>query len=232
MNLFDEKNIFRMLVCANLFFLVAYLLTNLLIPIPSWTFRNWFDLDAEGNIPAWFSSMQLFFIAQISIFCAKNLDKGRLRRFYSLAAAGFIFLSIDEAAEIHEGVGGIAKKSFIAKEYFPNIPQLWMLIYPIAALILAFIFRREIYVFLYEKKGNLILFCGALVFVSGALGFEAVDLYLIPEDAQILHMIEVSFEETFEVLGQSIICYAFLIKLATIHSSASTESQTYEKEFA
>jgi hypothetical protein len=229
----NEKSIFKALVFADFLLLVLYLVTNFALPIPSWTFRHWFDLDAEVNIPTWFSSSQLFFIALVCIAYLIKLDNRRLQRFYVLAAAGFLFLSADETAQIHEGIGGIAMKTHIAHEYFPHLPQLWMLIYPAVALLLALVFWREIYAFLCDKKGNLIFFGGALVYVSGALGLEAVALYLIPATDRVLYITEVCFEETFEVLGQSIMCYAFLVKLATTHASTSAavqlESQTADE---
>ncbi|GJD97925.1 hypothetical protein OCOJLMKI_5164 [Methylobacterium iners] len=62
-----------------------------------------FDLDGEGNIPAWFSSVMLlmcsilFFIA----YLVSNRTDGAQRTWLG-AAAAFLLLSLDEAASLHE----------------------------------------------------------------------------------------------------------------------------------
>src|SRR5699024_2691875 len=98
--------IFLAFVAADFFMLLMYVATNWVIPIPSWTFRHWFDMDAETNIQTWYSSMQLFVIAIACLaLCRARFDDTQLRRFYMLAIAVFIFLSADESGQIHEGIG-------------------------------------------------------------------------------------------------------------------------------
>lgn len=43
--------------------------------------------------------------------------------------------------------------------------ELWMVIYPVMALMVALVFRREVLAFLREKKGNHIFFVGAIIYL-------------------------------------------------------------------
>lgn len=225
---YDKNAIFKVLILSDLAMMALYVLTHAVIPIPSWTIRHWFDMDAELNVQTWYSTIQLFFIALVAVACYRvNSDK-RLKRGCMLIAAGFAFLSADEAARIHEGIAHIAAKTQLASEYFSSLPQLWMFIYPIVGIALLVLFRHEIAAFLQAAEGTRIFLGGVVVYGLGTLGFEAMDLYLIPGTLQERHFIEVCFEETFEILGQSIMCYGLLTKLEAMSLAPGRQDGSFE----
>jgi hypothetical protein len=65
------------------------------------------DLDREINVPTWYASMKLFGIAVLLGFVATvaGVRGRRARCVLALPAALFAFLSMDEAARIHEWLG-------------------------------------------------------------------------------------------------------------------------------
>jgi hypothetical protein len=74
-----------------------------------------FDLDSEGNIPAWFSSSQLFAVAITFFSCAlrKGTERRPSRVFFSLAGVGALYVSSDETAQIHERVTAVIGARYI-----------------------------------------------------------------------------------------------------------------------
>lgn len=73
-------------------------------------------VDREHNIPTWFSSAQIVVLAFLFFALAlhETLTRRRLvaRAFWWLCSGVTLFLSMDETAEIHEGLGGLAGALF------------------------------------------------------------------------------------------------------------------------
>ncbi len=61
-----------------------------------------FDVDGEMTVPAWYSALQLFFCALLVASIAHRTRGGRWTRHWWVLAAGFVVLSLDEAASFHE----------------------------------------------------------------------------------------------------------------------------------
>jgi hypothetical protein len=63
-----------------------------------------FDLNGEGNVPAYYSALQIAFAALLLavIARAKRAGRDRYARHWVVLCVIFIFLSFDEAAELHE----------------------------------------------------------------------------------------------------------------------------------
>ncbi|HET7314436.1 hypothetical protein [Salinisphaera sp.] len=211
---FNKHKILQIILICDGMLVALFLLTNYLAPIPSWTITHWFDMDSEKNIPTWFSTVQLFFIASLCATYWRGLEERHLRRFYLLAALAFAFLSMDEAAQLHEGIARLARK--VGAMYADPTPglELWMVIYPAVAIAGAALFWREVAAFLRDKRGNAILFGGVIIYLGGVIGFEALAVMFIPTGTHNwLSGTEVALEEGSELLGQSLMVYAMLNKL-------------------
>lgn len=65
------------------------------------------DLGRENNLPTWYATLSLFICALILCLVgwAKHCERDSFRRHWLALAAGFLLLSADEAASIHELVG-------------------------------------------------------------------------------------------------------------------------------
>lgn len=66
-----------------------------------------FDLNGEGNIPAWYSAMKLFTVAICAYFYGRLvlLEDKFAGWLILLGAAGFAYLSMDEGSTLHEKIG-------------------------------------------------------------------------------------------------------------------------------
>jgi hypothetical protein len=68
-----------------------------------WLIRQLFDLDEENNLPTWFSSFLLLNNAMV-LYLLANARAGDYRYHWILLASGFLILSIDEVAGLHESL--------------------------------------------------------------------------------------------------------------------------------
>jgi hypothetical protein len=165
--------------------------------------HDFFHLGKEKNLPTWFSSIQLFFVAYFSFVVANKesfierqsgIVKNQL--FWYIVASCFAFLSLDEFVEIHELIIRRGKTPY------------WVLVYaPIAFLIVCYSYyeamqRRRIYPKLPYY------FCASfLVMGSGAFGAEWAGNYM---PSKTFYGISLVVEEFCEMLGVSILIYVIL----------------------
>ena len=173
-----------------------------------------FSLDREVTIPAWFSSSQLFLIGIIFLLSANRSGKHEVvpARFLLLVGIGFIFLSMDEAAEFHENI----TRTLRHLEWVPQFKGgrgVWIPIYLSIAMILLVTNLRAVVTFwkTYRREA-LIILSGLLVYLLGAVGMEIVSyLFLRQEASTGLYQTEVAFEEFFEMAGCSVILYGTIL---------------------
>jgi hypothetical protein len=110
----DEKSAKNVLIAfiigtlAMSFMGVAAVLVKHAVVTGHWTpqmqesFVRLFDLDAEGNIPTWYSSILLFCAALLLTWNSLIARERRDRHWWAFVASVFLYLSVDEAAVIHE----------------------------------------------------------------------------------------------------------------------------------
>lgn len=173
-----------------------------------------FSLDREATIPAWFSSIQLFVIGILFLLSANRSAKHEVipARFLLLVGIGFIFLSMDEAAEFHENI----TRTLRHLEWVPKFKGgrgVWIPIYLSIAMILLVTNLRAVVTFwkTYRREA-LIILTGLLVYLIGAVGMEIVSyLFLRQGDSSGLYQTEVAFEEFFEMAGCTIVLYGTIL---------------------
>lgn len=126
-----------------------------------------FDLDQEQNIPTWFSSVLLAGLA----FGAWKLIPRRAARLTRLAyvalAAGFLFLSADEAALLHERIGG----SIDIDGALSNVRWVivWLPLLSLPGLVLLGVLWKH------DARLAIGLVVGAVIYLKGAIGVETVN---------------------------------------------------------
>jgi hypothetical protein len=170
------------------------------------------DLDGEANLPAWYSSMQLFLIAGLLAVFAyirfNRKDKTSWR--LVLLPIVFVVLSLDEAAKIHEWLGGktdvfLPGESRKLTMFWST--GIWMFLFgiPFFLSMLGLIFSLKKYFtdnFAAFKK----FLIGLLIFAGSAVGIEMLANFVSNES--IGHVIEICFEELGEMLGETFILWA------------------------
>jgi hypothetical protein len=188
-------------LCAVTLF---FAMMNFLPPAAPQILREHFSLDAESNIPTWYSSVLLFAIASVTlgIYWLERLRE-KPRAFWLIFSGVYCYLSMDEAATIHEAIHMVFR-----------IPW-WVYYAPFAVI---FFLYCASYLSRYETKElRDALLTGLIVYATGALVIEAIGMLLghfmhpMPEA---LHLAEVTVEECFEMLGSSIVLVACLGELS------------------
>ena len=170
-----------------------------------------FDLDAEMTIPSWFSSIQLFLIGLLLLLSRfwPNKPRADTPLFFLLTGSGFVFLAVDEAVELHEAVTDMLKHvAWIPR--FQGNHGIWIPVYLIIMVFLAFLFRHAIVALVraYPRRIR-IVFAGLAVFFIGAVGMEIIGYQYLRSLGyhSIWYRLEIALEEFLEMAGASIVLY-------------------------
>jgi hypothetical protein len=182
-----------------------------------------FDLDAENNVPSWWSSSLMLASAMVLFLFAKADDNRGLfhSKIWLPLAVVFLLLSIDESASFHEalmnplrtvlGAGGIFYYAWV-------VPAFLCL-----ALFGLLILRSFL-----QLPGN-VQFAFALagtIYVSGALGMELFGGWLDYSGLRMetIYSLSIIVEETLEIIGLTLFLLA-LIGLAERHVTLRVNGQ-------
>ncbi len=210
----DHRILGRVLVAANLLLLAAGVASQLV----KYIFRHdyahglvpLFDLNAEANLPTWYSSMLLFAGALAAGWIARaRWTAGDAFRLQWAALAGvLLFFSAEEVAGLHEqisaalqaalGLGGLLFYAWV-------IPGL------LAVIVLGAFFFRFFRQFNPSFRRGLIL--GAALYFGGALGVEMLGGAL--ESAQgtrdtLAYALLAAVEEGLEMFGAVVVLRSLL----------------------
>ncbi|MHB8094218.1 MAG: hypothetical protein ACYDH0_04675 [Candidatus Aminicenantales bacterium] len=160
-----------------------------------------FNLDREMNVPTWFSSALLLFIAGLlrNLAAVSKPENVRFIRFWKGLAAGFLFLSIDEIAAIHEMAVDPLKRLFHAGGVFHFS---WVILGIAIAAFLAVVCLKPLRAL--PPRVRVIFLAAAFIFLSGALGLEMIGgLYVEGNGpANIVYALFANGEEFLEMCGQ------------------------------
>jgi len=173
-----------------------------------------FFVDNEANVPAWYSSVTLllcaFLLAVIGM--EKRQEGARFAGHWSALAGIFLFLSVDEAAGIHEmavqplrsaGIGG----GFL---YFP-----WVVLGMAFVLVVGLAYLK--FLFALPVKTRVRFLGAATLYIGGAIGMEMLggryaDAY---GTTNFPFTMFVTGEELMEMLGVLLFIRALLDYLAS-----------------
>lgn len=222
----DIVKLFIALVPVEIGFVVLYWL-NLSPAHPSDTLQALFDLNGEANIPSWFSSVQLFAIGTTFFLTRCRIDKRDkgAGSFYLLLGLTFTWLSLDEAAIIHERLNdSLAKFSFLYR-FNGNDDGIWIPIYLFLTAVLCLCFYRRFLDILRAHRRECLFMAGGIgLYLLGAVGMETLDnVYMLKDQNNILYHLEVSAEEFLEMFGATLVlCGAFSLYHASKQQSHPT----------
>lgn len=162
------------------------------------------NLDGEGNIPSWFSALLLLACA-ITLFVLASASlrrRGRWRFHWLALAIVFLYLSLDEAAQLHELL---------------NIPaRLWLTdrmdgaIWVMPILAIGLLGGLAYIPFLLALPIKIAAFkvVAGIAFVTGAMGVETISADL--DEASLAYLGWMVLEEALEMLGTALYLYALL----------------------
>jgi hypothetical protein len=173
-------------------------------------------LDQERNLPTWYSSTKLFLLAQLLGLAGWLTPTTTRRQLLVLLApaALFLYLSLDEAAWLHERieqktaawVGGDDEGALGRAGYWPLLAGL--LLGSIMVVLGTAFARLARPPAIAVRKAGL----GAALFLLGAAGID----FLTPLVTDpVAHVLETAAEEGLELLGATLLVWAALDLLAT-----------------
>ncbi|PCJ68743.1 MAG: hypothetical protein COA62_12950 [Rhodobiaceae bacterium] len=172
-----------------------------------------FELDAERNVGAWYSSALMVLIAVCAFF---NWQMNRHRTdivSYSwlLISVVFFALSVDETAGFHEVVDVPLRETFELTGAFYN-PWIFFgafFVVVFAAVLMPFLLSLP------RMIAALFVVSGA-IYVGGALGLEPFDAYFeyTYGEGSFPHIVSTIIEETLEMIGLTLFLHANLIYMA------------------
>jgi hypothetical protein len=185
-----------------------------------------FDVGFEPAIPTWFSTIQLAGAAVLAIIVARRLRAGGQRfsaHWWGIAII-FAYLSLDEAAQIHE-IAVEPVKALLNISEGP-LSSAWVIPFGLLAIAIGLVYLR--FVFSLPRATAWGFVVAAVVFVGGSIGMEILDTGIGTEDLRALYGTENvrtvlhAFEEFFEMAGVSVFIFAVLGYLARPETFAST----------
>lgn len=211
-----REKVFRSLVIAIAVLAAAFVVTQTL-KVNGYGeqlgFRRLFNMDGEATLPAWFESTLMLAAAfLLAVIAAHKRAAGdRFHLGWWILAAGFLYLSADETAAIHEMSNRAGAALPIATEGLLSAP--WVIFGILVVLVVGIGYLRFLANLPPATRWRFII-AGA-VFVGGAIVVEmlsarveqAAGLHLQPDgwegrgDFTLEYMWYVVVEESLEMLG-------------------------------
>lgn len=204
---------------------------------PSWddsaSLWRLFNTSGYGNIPRYFRALLLLSSSALfaTIACAKRQMSDRLSKHWAALAYLFLYLSIDDAASIHQ-LGNRVNMSWLLKLGVQSYA--WAYIGVVFCALFGIVFYRFVFNLPVETR-RLFIASGAL-YVLGACGMEITKSIVVQYSPppSIATGIVKTLKQTFEMLGNSLLIYAQLsyigkyigligIELGGVHESVRTE---------
>ena len=172
------------------------------------------DVGDEVSLGTWYESL-LFVVAAAALFLAGRQEPPSNRLFgWNSLAAVMAFLSIDEAASLHERFGNVLEGVIESGGY---LHQLWVVpgvIFTVGVLLGHLGWLRRVPPA--TRRGMLV---GGALFVLGAVGFEllAGPLAEAGDDDTLAMITLIAIEEFLEMIGLSVFILAVLGHLRGAH---------------
>lgn len=164
-----------------------------------WLLRQLFDVDEENNIPTWYSSIALFLAALLLFLLARGKSDNRdpFSIYWIGLSAGFLLLSLDEMAGLHESLNTVTESS-------------WALYGAVVVIIVAIAYLRFLY-HLPTRTAVQFILSGA-VFLGGAIGVELYTEPYLHNDAldTLAYNLWTPVEEGMEMFGVILFINALL----------------------
>lgn len=183
-------------------------------------FYRLLDLDREGNLPSWYSATQLFGSALLTAVLAWYFVRRMDRRSWVLLLppAMFLFLSVDEAASIHEWLGHKIEDAVPAierKQHSFSRTGLWMVALAPPLLLAGALLARAAWRYLRVAPEAIGLYAtGLLLLVLAAGGGDFLSNYVAVGSR--LFFLTTFVEEIGEMTGGTLLLWAS-IRLLQAH---------------
>jgi hypothetical protein len=210
----DARRLLFFLLSAEALLVIGYCIVWIIAPGFKWgPISSLLDLDRESSIPTWFSSMQLFAVGLVLILQARVAKD--LKIYLFVLGIGFFFLSMDEAAAIHEKLIEVAKKldlQWFLRLTFMGNHRAWMVPYVLVGVaVLLAGYRSVLLIWRNFHREALWVAFGLAIFLLGGIGLEELSFEFQPAGSELYYNLAVAAEESLEMVGASFMLYGFML---------------------
>jgi hypothetical protein len=225
----DAKHLLLFLLGFEVLLVLGFCIVWIIAPGFKWgPISPLLDVDREASIPTWFSTIQLFAIGLLLLVQAKAAKQ--LRIYLFILGLGFLFLSVDEAAAIHEKVIDAAKRlkaGWLLRLTFNGSHGAWMVPYVFVGLVSLFVgYRPLLFIWRSFRREAALVAIGLVLFGLGGIGLEILSFEFEGAASDTAYNWTVAGEEFLEMAGMSIVLYGFMllgIKMQTSNSVIDSE---------
>lgn len=171
-----------------------------------------FYTDAESNIPTYFNTILLFIPSLLSAVIAawKHAAGDRFRNHWAGLSLVFLYLSMDEAAILHEKLIDPMRELFNYERFGGIFYFAWII--PGMAAVIAFMLAYLRFFLSLENKYKLLFFISLGVYVGGIIGGEMLSGHFAGTIGfkNFTYAAYTSLEESLEWIGCSLLIYSLL----------------------
>jgi hypothetical protein len=201
----NPKKVFIVLLLVMVLLVLVSVFLNILSLLDVQVFRvtrRIFDLNTERNIPTLFSSVTLLGSSMLLGYIAylTRLTKGPYSLLWVVLSLGFLFLSIDETAYIHENLS-------------EDIAGWIVVVAPFVILFLLGFIRFFLHL---PRSTKLYFLFAGFLFIGGAFILEFIGSWRISiadENIIATTIVFTTVEESFEMFGINLFVYSLLLYL-------------------
>lgn len=212
-----SRHIFSILMGVTFFLLMMHLVTHYFPDFFPQLVTDRFNLDMEANVPTWYATILFFSVsfASLLLYSINSLsekDYSHWRFFWLIFGLVFCYLSIDEAARLHEIID-------------LTIPLKWVIVY--APFLLAFFIFSAFYFIKIKTDNNNTrnwILTGLCIMAIGGMGAEMISYMFgpLPPDIQ---QAEFVIEEGGEMTGLIFVFTGCLSEIQSICAGKFTKEE-------
>lgn len=171
-----------------------------------------FSLDAEQNIPAWYSSSMLLICAVLFAAIAVAARGSMYRFHWAGLSAIFLYLSVDELASVHEKLEVLPEK-LLQTGGFPA--YVWVVLSAPFVLVFALVYWR--FLFNLPAQTRRLFYIAGVLYVGGALAIDRTGGFYATffSDSGLAYSLFTHLEEVLEMMGTVVLFYALLLYMGS-----------------
>jgi hypothetical protein len=177
-----------------------------------------FDMDLEDNMPTFFNCTLFFIGAALFFLSGQGMEKRAGRPWYVMALV-FVFLGIDEGAQVHEQFMLVTLR-LIGWDHghMGWLYYAWVIPYGIAAALLGVYMLRFLMRLPVTLRNG--LFLSGVIYVLGAVVMEALSGKIAEAahdtdlPSNLAYCMTITLEETLEMIGLILCIHTMMVSLA------------------
>ncbi|MDP3921354.1 MAG: hypothetical protein Q8R76_11175 [Candidatus Omnitrophota bacterium] len=182
-------------------------LLALLLDGRSWQLERLFNLQREGNIPTWVSSVMFFMAAHAAFVTAGNSAGRDIGQAWFLTAGALAFMSCDEVVMFHENFSGVIERNFMPAWFLDALHRTsWPVLFgPFILAFVVWVFPELKRSFDSNGSGAICALSGLLLFFGGAVGVEMLTNLITEDTPMFWRASRLMAEELMELVGVGVL---------------------------